>query len=44
MIDSEGNFQDEDVFIAVKIDDLIAVMLLISNILNNDFKTGENLV
>ena len=38
LIDPENVFKDEDVFVAIKSDDLITIQLLINSILNNDFK------
>ena len=43
LIDPEGNFQDEDAFIAIKSDDLITIQLLINAILSNDFKNWREL-
>lgn len=38
LIDSNHVFDNEDVFVAIKSDDLITIQLLINGILNNDFK------
>lgn len=43
LLDPEGNFLDEDAFIAIKSDDLITIQLLINAILSNDFKRWREL-
>ncbi|MGN1362550.1 MAG: hypothetical protein ACI4VU_02360 [Methanobrevibacter sp.] len=38
LFDSNGEFKDKDVLVAIDSDDLITIQLIINAIINNDFK------